>query len=88
MTGRVLAVTIEDDMGEPFNGLLFHEGDRPQWEAVTSVWCDAVLVASAVPDERTTALWFNCCCRECGDRYGLTANTPYDGSRGAAVTRR
>lgn len=63
-------------MDEPFSGLLFHEDDRPQWEALTCVWCDAVLGASALPDERTTGLWLNRCCRECGDRYGLTANLP------------
>jgi hypothetical protein len=63
-------------MEEPFSGLLFHEDDRPQLEALFCVWCSAVLVASAVPDERTTSLWMNRCCRDCGDRYDLSARMP------------
>ena len=59
-------------MDEPFSGLLFHEDDAPQLEAMTCVFCDEVLVASAISDERV-ALWLNRCCVGCADRYGLNA---------------
>lgn len=63
-------------MNSSLSGLLFHEDDRPQFDALACDFCDAVLVASTAPDERTTALWLNRCCRDCGDRYGLTASVP------------
>jgi hypothetical protein len=63
-------------MDEPFSGLLFHEDDASQGMVLTCVWCEAALVASAIPDERTTALWLNRCCRSCGDRYDLNAVMP------------
>lgn len=63
-------------MDEPWSGLLFHEDDREQLDALRCVWCESVLVASAIPDERTEALWLNRCCRRCGDRYDLNADLP------------
>ena len=39
-------------------------------------WCERALRQFSVPDDRTMALWIRGSCRDCGDKYELTADLP------------